>query len=62
MIKEKIDYIHNNPVEAGLVFRPEDHAYSSAMDHAEECGLLDGVVAFQYFGHLEISLPPRGVA
>lgn len=27
---QKIDYIHNNPVEAGLVEKPEDYLYSSA--------------------------------
>lgn len=27
---QKIDYIHNNPVEAGLVQKPEDYIYSSA--------------------------------
>ncbi|MCH2232951.1 MAG: transposase, partial [Crocinitomicaceae bacterium] len=47
VIREKICYIHNNPVEAGLVFRPEDYMYSSAMDYAGEVGLLnDVVVAF----------------
>ncbi len=50
VIKEKIDYIHNNPVEEGLVFRPEDYVYSSAMDYAGESGLLEGVTVFQYFG------------
>jgi REP element-mobilizing transposase RayT len=30
----KIKYIHNNPVEAGLVNRPEDYYYSSAVDYA----------------------------
>ena len=25
-----IDYIHNNPVKAGIVRRPEDYIYSSA--------------------------------
>ena len=30
----KIKYIHNNPVEAGLVSRPEDYFYSSARDYA----------------------------
>jgi len=29
-IAQKIDYIHNNPVEAGLVEKPEDYLYSSA--------------------------------
>lgn len=27
---QKIDYIHNNPVAAGLVAKPEDYLYSSA--------------------------------
>ncbi|MCH2234904.1 MAG: transposase [Crocinitomicaceae bacterium] len=44
VIKEKIDYIHNNPVEAGLVFRPEDYVYSSAADYAGEAGILENVV------------------
>jgi hypothetical protein len=29
---EKIDYVHNNPVEAGLVFRAEDYLLSGAAD------------------------------
>lgn len=44
VIDEKIDYIHNNPVEAGLVFRAEDYLYSSAADYAGEKGLLDDVI------------------
>jgi putative transposase len=31
--KEKLDYIHNNPVRAGLVARPEDWPASSAGHH-----------------------------
>jgi hypothetical protein len=27
---QKIDYIHNNPVEGGLVEKPEKYLYSSA--------------------------------
>ena len=34
----KIQYIHNNPVEAGLVSRPEDYLYSSAADYAGQKG------------------------
>lgn len=49
VIQQKIDYIHNNPVEEGIVFRPEDYKYSSASDYAGEKGLLDKVVVFQYF-------------
>lgn len=44
VIDEKIDYIHNNPVEEGLVFRPEDYLYSSAADYAGEEGILGGVI------------------
>lgn len=29
VIDQKINYIHMNPVEEGLVFRPEDYMYSS---------------------------------
>lgn len=49
VIQQKIDFIHNNPVEEGIVFRPEDYKHSSATDYAGEKGLLDNVYAFQYF-------------
>jgi hypothetical protein len=45
---EKIDYVHDNPVEAGLVFRAEDYLYSSAADYAGEKGILDDVVVIRY--------------
>lgn len=35
-----LDYIHNNPVEAGFVFRPEDYQYSSAIDYAGGKGMV----------------------
>lgn len=44
VIDQKLDYIHNNPVEEGLVFRPEQYVYSSAIDYAGEKGLLDIVL------------------
>ena len=47
VINEKIDYIHNNPVEEGLVFRPEDYLYSSALDYAGEKGILDNVIVIK---------------
>ena len=50
VIQEKITYIHNNPVKAGLVFRPEDYMYSSAVDYSGEQGLVDNVVVFEHFG------------
>ncbi|WP_111684810.1 REP-associated tyrosine transposase [Winogradskyella tangerina] len=34
VIEQKIKYIHNNPVEAGLVFKAEEYVYSSAIDYA----------------------------
>ena len=45
-IFQKINYTHNNPVEAGIVDRAEHYLYSSARDyyHGKKCGLLD--VAF----------------
>ncbi len=30
---QKLDYIHFNPVEAGIVEKGEDYIYSSARDH-----------------------------
>jgi putative transposase len=30
---QKLDYVHNNPVEAGIVERAEDYLYSSARDY-----------------------------
>ncbi len=35
---EKILYIHNNPVEAGFVGRPEEYLFSSAQDYAGQKG------------------------
>ena len=36
VIQQKIDYVHNNPVEAGLVYKAEDYVYSSAVDYILE--------------------------
>ena len=44
VIDEKINYIHQNPVEEGLVFRAEDYMYSSAIDYAGEKGLLKNII------------------
>ena len=38
--QQKLDYIHNNPVEAGIVEKPEDYLYSSGKVYAGEKGLL----------------------
>ena len=47
VIDEKIDYIHKNPVEEGLVFKAEDYPYSSAIDYAGEKGILDNVIVIK---------------
>ena len=44
VIDEKLNYIHNNPVEEGLVFKAEHYVYSSAIDYVGEKGLLDIVL------------------
>ena len=40
-IIEKIDYIHENPLRAGLVEYPEYYLYSSARDYCGMKGLID---------------------
>jgi hypothetical protein len=42
---QKRNYIHQNPVEAGIVEMPEHYLYSSAKDYSsgKKCGLLDVV-------------------
>jgi REP element-mobilizing transposase RayT len=39
-IDQKVEYIHNNPVEAGIVEKPEEYIYSSAKNYCGEQGLL----------------------
>ena len=36
VIKQKLDYIHNNPIEAGFVTEPTQWKYSSARNIAEQ--------------------------
>ena len=39
---QKMNYIHNNPVEAGIVDKAEDYLYSSARDYVGKGeGLLE---------------------
>ena len=40
VIAQKLDYIHDNPVDAGIVENPEHYIYSSAKNFNEEVGLL----------------------
>jgi hypothetical protein len=40
--KQKLEYIHNNPVDAGIVEKAEEYIYSSARDYyyGKQCGLI----------------------
>jgi len=40
VIKQKVDYIHRNPVVAGFVAEPEHWRYSSATDYSGMKGLI----------------------
>jgi len=39
--KTKLNYIHENPVRAGIVAKPEDYVYSSASNYAGMGGIID---------------------
>jgi REP element-mobilizing transposase RayT len=41
---EKLNYIHNNPVEEMIVEKPEDYLFSSARSYTDRHGLLDIVM------------------
>ncbi|CAN5286894.1 hypothetical protein BH09BAC1_BH09BAC1_07290 [soil metagenome] len=43
MLQQKLDYIHQNPVKAGFVYRAEDYPWSSAIDYAGGKGMVDVV-------------------
>lgn len=47
LINEKINYIHNKPIEAGLVYRPEDYIYGSAKNYCGEKGMLNDVIVLR---------------
>lgn len=49
VISQKINDVHQNPVEAGLVFRAENYRFSSAIDYCDKKGLLDYSVVFRMF-------------
>lgn len=38
---QKLDYIHNNPVTAGIVAEPQHYLYSSASNYVGEKGIID---------------------
>jgi REP element-mobilizing transposase RayT len=44
MLRQKLEYIHDNPVRRGYVDRPEDWRYSSAWNYAGLSGLVPVVI------------------
>lgn len=40
MLRQKINYVHFNPVKRGYVDKPEDWRYSSARDYLGDLGLI----------------------
>jgi REP element-mobilizing transposase RayT len=43
-IWQKLNYIHNNPVKAGIVENPEEYLYTSARNYSDLDGLLDVIL------------------
>jgi putative transposase len=41
MMDQRLAYIHDNPVKAGIVRCPEDYIYSSAINYSGKKGLID---------------------
>jgi len=50
IIDQKLEYIHNNPVEAGFVEKGEDWIHSSARDYCTDC-VLDCLIYNIYNQH-----------
>lgn len=47
VIAQKINYLHQNPVAAGIVEKPEHYLYSSAKDYTGEQGLVRNVIVLK---------------
>jgi hypothetical protein len=41
---EKLNYIHNNPVEYGLCEKPWDYPFSSATNYCEMPSLIEVII------------------
>jgi len=44
MAHQKLDYTHYNPVQAGIVEKPEDYLYSSARNYYGMKGLIEVIL------------------
>ena len=51
---QKLEYIHNNPVDAGIVEKAEEYIYSSARDYyyGKQCGLIK--IEFYFYKELYV--------
>lgn len=43
LMEIKLDYVHHNPVEAGIVFEPQNYVLSSAIDYSGGIGCINVV-------------------
>ncbi len=41
MLRQRLNYTHQNPVRAGIVENEEDYLYSSARDYCGKKGLVN---------------------
>ena len=41
ILRQKLEYMHNNPVKRGYIDKPEHWRYSSARDYLGDAGLID---------------------
>ena len=42
MLEQRLNYLHENPVNAGIVYEPQDYVYSSAIDYySDEKGKIE---------------------
>lgn len=41
MFDARLNYLHQNPVVAGIVYHEADYVYSSAINYADQKGLLE---------------------
>lgn len=52
ILEQKLDYIHNNPVKAGLCLLPEDYHYSSASYYLKYNDSNKGNLLTHYMEHI----------
>ena len=52
VVRQKLNYIHNNPVRANWVHYPQHYIYSSASNYFEDgIGVLDMYVLDEFYGY-----------